>query len=649
HLVAELLPRADTDRVWVLVREPSRDRLATLAQRWPNPEKLRTVVGDVREPELGLAPEVLATLSGAVDHLVHLAALYDLTAGEEASLAANVAGTANMVALAAAIQAGCLHHVSSVAVAGDYRGTFTEDMFDAGQRLPTPYHRSKFESERLVRTQTSVAWRIYRPSIVVGHSVTGEMDKIDGPYYLFPALARLGRLPGLPLVFPDIGDTNIVPVDHVAAALAYLAGQPGLDGRTFHLVNPQPQAARTVYDCFARAAGAPVATAELTRRLTGPLVGLARLTEHVPGVTIARDAVLDRLGIPPEVLGVLTFEPVFDNARTRAALAGSGLEVPDLAGYARTLWRYWERHLDPFRARRSGGRGVLDGRRIVITGASSGIGRATALKVAAAGGIPLLVARRAEELAEVRAEIEAAGGHADCYPCDLTDAEAVHKTVERMLTEQPAVDMLVNNAGRSIRRSIQLSYDRMHDFERAMAINYFAAVRLVLGLLPHMVERRFGHIVNVSSMGVQGVAPRFSAYVASKAALDYFSRIAATETHGAGITFTTVHMPLVRTPMIRPTRFYDALPARSPEQAAELVLTALRDRPKQVSTPTGYLIQAAYTMAPGLVDAVAYQGYRIFPDSTAAGGTGRVRLGKGERHLSAAATALARLTRGFHW
>ena len=313
------------------------------------------------------------------------------------------------------------------------------------------------------------------------------------------------------------------------------------------------------------------------------------------------------------------------------------------------LWRYWREHLDPFRARRHGQRGELDGRRVVITGASSGIGRATALKVAEAGGVPLLVARRQAELEEVRAEIAAAGGQAYVYPCDLTDDESVAKTVAQMLAEQPGIDMLVNNAGRSIRRSVQLSYDRMHDYERAMAINYFGAVRLILALLPHMIERRFGHIVNVSSIGVQGIAPRFSAYVASKAALDYFSKIVATETHGAGITFTTVHMPLVRTPMIRPTKIYDAFPTKSPEQAADMVLDALVKRPKHIGTPTGQMISAAYTVAPGLVDAIAYQGYRIFPDSTAAGGTGRMKIGKGDRHLGAAAMALARLTRGFHW
>jgi NAD(P)-dependent dehydrogenase (short-subunit alcohol dehydrogenase family) len=649
HFVAEILRREDTERVWLLVREQSRERLLGMVADWPHPEKISPVTGDVRLPALGIADEQVAELTGQVTDLVHLAALYDISADDETSIAANVDGTRNTIELAATISAGCLHHVSSVAVAGDHRGRFTEEMFDTGQRLVTAYHRTKFESERLVRTQTDVPWRIYRPAIVVGNSVTGEMDKIDGPYYFFPALARMSGVPSVPLVLPDIGDTNIVPVDYVAKAMAHLVTRPGLDGRAFHLVNPEPQSAFDVYNAFARAAGAPVAATELSSRLSRPLLGLAKLAEHVPGVTIARDAVLDRLGIPPVLLSTLTFAPVFDSTATRAELTDARLEVPALADYADVLWRYWREHLDPFRARRHGQRGTLDGRRVVITGASSGIGRAAALRVAEAGGVPLLIARRETELAEVRAEIVAAGGQAYVYPCDLTDQESVDKTVAAMLAEQPAIDMLVNNAGRSIRRSVALSYDRMHDYERAMAINYFGAVRLILALLPHMTERRFGHIVNVSSIGVQGIAPRFSAYVASKAALDYFSRIVATETHGYGITFTTVHMPLVRTPMIRPTKIYDAFPAKSPDAAADMVMEALLKRPKHIGTPTGRMIQAAYAMAPGVVDAVAYQGYRIFPDSAAAGGGGRVKIGKGDRHLGSAALALARLTRGFHW
>ncbi|MFK0245708.1 SDR family oxidoreductase [Amycolatopsis azurea] len=643
-----LLAREDADKVALVVRASSRDKLAKLVNAWPHPERVTLVTGDLGEPLLGVGEEDREKLRG-VDHVVHLAALYDLTADDEASIKANVEGTAQVIALAAALNAGCLHHVSSVAVAGDHEGMFTEEMFDVGQRLVTPYHRTKFEAERLVREQHDVPWRVYRPAVVVGSSETGEMDKIDGPYYLFPAISRLAGLPDVPIVGPDLGDTNVVPVDYVAKSLNALITTKGLDGRAFHLVNPEPQPVVSVYNAFAKAAGAPTISVQLNERVSKGIVNLVKLSEHIPGFTIARDAVMERLGIPPVLLETMAFPSVFSSASTRKALIGSGVEVPRIEDYAPTLWRYWREHLDPFRARKHGPRGELDGRRVIITGASSGIGRATAIKVAAAGGVPLLVARRQHELEEVRDEIIAAGGTASVYPADLTDEESVHKAVDAMLAEHGRIDMLVNNAGRSIRRSIKLSYDRFHDYERAMAINYFGAVRLILAVLPHMSERKFGHVVNVSSIGVQGIAPRFSAYAASKAALDYFSRIAATETHGDGITFTTIHMPLVRTPMIRPTKIYDAFPTKSPDQAADMVMKALKERPKHIGTPAGQAIGLAYTLTPGLTDAVAYQGFRVFPDSAAAGGGGGLKIGKGEQHLSRAAMALARLSRGFHW
>ena len=648
HLVELILADVDTERVWVTVRESSRHKLTEIAKDWPDPEKLTPVVGDIAQDLAGVGLEDIEALRGKVDNVVHLAALYDITADDEASVKANVDGTANVIALSRAIQAGCLHHVSSVAVAGDFGGTFTEDMFDEGQRLPTAYHRTKFESERLVREQTDVPWRVYRPAVVVGNSQTGEMDKIDGPYYLFPAIARLSSLPNLPTMAPGLGDTNIVPVDYVAAAMHLLITKPGLDYRAFHLVNPEPQPTIGVFNAFARAAGAPTITTEINGGVGKGLLQLVKLTEHIPGVTIARDAVMERVGMPAVLLEHLNFPSVFSSAATRKELAGQ-VEVPRLQDYANTLWAYWAENLDPFRARKHGPRGRLDGRNIVITGASSGIGRATALKVAAEGGIPLLVARREHELEEVRADILAAGGKASVYPCDLTDDESVRKAVARMAADHGHVDMLVNNAGRSIRRSIKLSYDRFHDYERAMAINYFGAVRMILALLPYMTDRKFGHIVNVSSIGVQGIAPRFSAYVASKAALDYFTKIAAVEMHGDGITFTTIHMPLVRTPMIRPTKIYDAFPTKSPEQAASMVLHALKNRPKHIGTPAGQLINTAYKFSPGLSDAVAYQAYRVFPDSVAAGGDARLKIGRGEKHLGRAANALVKLTRGFHW
>jgi NAD(P)-dependent dehydrogenase (short-subunit alcohol dehydrogenase family) len=383
----------------------------------------------------------------------------------------------------------------------------------------------------------------------------------------------------------------------------------------------------------------------IDRRLVAPATWAVRSAMHLPGATLASHVLLDRLAVPPEVVPHMTFRPRFDAGRTFALLDDEGVELPPLEDYADALWRYWAEHLDPDRARRPRPGGALGGRTVVITGASSGIGKATALHAAQRGAIPLLVARSADKLDEVRREIEADGGSAYVYPCDITDTEAVAATVKQMLADHPdGIDFLVNNAGRSIRRSVHLSYDRMHDYERTMSLNYFAAVRMILALLPHMSERHFGHVVNVSSIGVQTAPPRFSAYVASKAALDAFSRVVASETFGDGVTFTTIHMPLVRTPMIRPTRIYDAFPTLSPDQAAELVLRALTDRPKRVRTRLGMFGEVSYAVAPKLVDAVLHVAYRVFPDSKAAGG--------GETEgpsLTRGARAMARLLPGVHW
>ena len=177
-----------------------------------------------------------------------------------------------------------------------------------------------------------------------------------------------------------------------------------------------------------------------------------------------------------------------------------------------------------------------------------------------------------------------------------------------------------------------------------MALNYFAPVRLIYALLPHMSARHFGHIVNISSIGVQTAPPRFSAYVASKAALDAFSRVAASETWGDGVTFTTIHMPLVRTPMISPTKLYDAFPTLSPEEAADLVIRALVERPKRVSTRLGTLGEVAYAITPKAVDAVLHVAYRVFPDSKAAGGEG-----SDKPSLTRGAQAMVKLLPGVHW
>jgi thioester reductase-like protein len=653
-VLARLLDRDATETVYALVRRSSRDRLLARVRDLPGAEKVVPVVGDLAEPELGLADADRETLQG-VDHVIHLAAIYDVTADDETNRVANVEGTRQVVALAGAVGAQHLHHVSSVAVAGEYAGVFTEEDFDLGQEFTNPYHATKFEAEKIVREESTVPWRVYRPAVVVGDSRTGEMDKVDGPYYLMTAIAALGRLPGfLRVPAPELGATNIVPVDFVADALDRLAHAEGLDGRAFHLVNPRPQPLSEVYNALAAQFTAPRLASVPVGGSGGAVRRLATLVDRVPPLAATRDIALAELDIPPEVLPHLTFPTTFDAERTARHLGD--VRVPDFADYAGALVRYWRAHLDPNRHRRQRPGPPLRGRRVVITGASSGIGRETALQVAGAGGVPLLVARRTEQLEEVKAEVERDGGQAWVYSCDLTDGESVDALIKTMLADHSGpdtgIDMLVNNAGRSIRRGVRLELDRFHDLERTMTLNYFAAARLTMGLLPHMLERRFGHVVDISSIGVQTGPPRFSAYVASKAAIDAWSRIVATEVLGDGVTFTTVHMPLVRTPMIAPTRIYDAFPTASPEEAGAMVLKALVDRPKHIGTALGTLGAVSSAIAPRVVDAVMHVAYRVFPESAAAREgsdhpTDERTLETGP--LSRGAQAMARLLPGVHW
>ncbi len=645
HLLAQLLEREDD--IHVLVRESSLPRLEQLVARLGGSGRVHPVIGELVEPRLGIDDAVVERLRGRIDHFFHLAAIYDMTADAARNEALNVGGTRHAVDLARALEAGRLHHVSSIAVAGLHQGLFREDMFDEGQELPSAYHRTKFESERIVREQSDVPWRVYRPSLVVGHSQTGEMDKIDGPYYFFKAIKKLRHwLPEwMPLIGVELGHTNIVPVDFVVRALDHIAHLPDPGGQTFHLTSPKSQRSGEVLNTFARAAHAPQMAIRIDKRLTDALPkGVLSMLLKLPQLKEIRSQLLADFGIPVEVIGHVGFSSPFDTRDTQRALAGSGIEVPPLASYAERLWDYWERHLDPELYRDRSLRATLNGRTVLITGASSGIGRATALKVAAAGGMPLLVARTRAKLEDTKAEIEAAGGAAYVYDADLSDMDAIAGVVERALVDHPRIDFLVNNAGRSIRRSVRLGYDRFHDYERTMQLNYFGAIKLIMSVLPHMQEQRSGHIVNVSSIGVQTNPPRFSAYVASKAALDAFTRVVSSEVVGDGVTFTTIHMPLVRTPMIAPTKMYDAFPAITPDEAAGMICEAMRSKPKQINTKLGTFGEVSYALLPKAVDQILHMAYKVFPDSAAAKGQSDPT-----EHASMEQVALANVMKGVHW
>lgn len=243
----------------------------------------------------------------------------------------------------------------------------------------------------------------------------------------------------------------------------------------------------------------------------------------------------------------------------------------------------------------------LSGQTIVVTGASSGIGAEAARKIARLGATVCLLARSGDELALVKKDIEADGGTAHIYSFDLTEAEASEAVIARLLEEHPRIDALINNAGRSIRRPIVEATERLHDYERTMAINYFGAMRLTLALIPRFVEQGHGHVVAVSSMSTQVPIPWFSAYLASKSALESFTRSLDAELGGSGITTTIVYYPMVSTPMSNATGAYDDMKMMSADKAANWLVKAVVDKPRRVTSLTGVLGELGMSLMPGFV------------------------------------------------
>jgi thioester reductase-like protein len=656
HLLEELLKRDAT--IYALVREGSRGRLDALTESLGAGDRIKPVVGDLAKERLGIDD-----FTERIDHFFHLAAIYDMAADEEQMMRANVEGTRHVVEFANSIDVGLFHHTSSIAVAGKFKGTFREDMFDEDQELPHAYHRSKFESERVARNELKSPLRVYRPGIVVGHSETGVIDKIDGPYYAFKLIQKLRyALPQwFPLAGPEGRNLDLVPVDFVARAMDHIAhmDENDLYGNTFHLVDPDPLTFGQTLNEFARAAHAPEFTMRFDAKMAKAIPqGVKAGIRAFPPLARARRTVLADLGIPESTLETRDFLCDFDTRDAQRALTGTGIAVPPLSTYAARLWDYWERNLDPDLFRERSLARTIDGKRILITGASSGIGREVALKVGEAGGTVLLVSRTREKLEEVAKEVEDLGGTAHVHPADLADTADIERMANEVVEQHGGVDILVNNAGRSIRRSVKYQYDRFHDFERTMQLNYFGALRLILTFLPGMRERRSGHIINISSYSVQMNTPRFAAYAASKSALDQFSRCLAAEVVDKSINITTIYMPLVRTPMIAPTSFYKSLPALEPEEAGQLVCDAMIDKPKRVAKRLGTTAQVVYNLNPKVADQIAHTVYRLFPEKDPkkkeeekrARDEGREPAASdGQEELSSEATALGYLMRGVYF
>ena len=621
RLVAKLLLRPESV-VHILVRTVELPRLDEFREYWGVDEaRIVPIVGDLSEPNLGVSKTEIRKLKGKIAHFFHLAAVYDLNASAEAQQRANVDGTRNTVNLADALAVKHFHLVSSIASAGLFEGLFREDMFEEAENLENPYFRTKHDSEGIVRKECKVPWQIFRPGIVVGDSRTGEMDKIDGPYYFFKLIQKMRKaLPSwMPTIGIEGGRINVVPVDFVVSAMDHIAHLKNEDGKCFHLTDPHPMRVGDLLNSFARAAHAP----QMTMRINAALFGF--IPKHIRKALFAltpvrriKNAIMKDLGLPDSIFDFINYPTRFDCRETLRVLKGTDIAVPQLDAYAWKLWDYWERHLDPDLFIDRTLRGQVEGRVVLVTGGSSGIGKATLYKIAEAGAIAITVARDAQKLEDTRREFEAAGLTIHTYTADIASKDDCEALVKTLNETHGGVDILINNAGRSIRRGIENSFDRFHDFERTMELNYFGALRLTMGLLPGMIAKQKGHVINISSIGVLTNAPRFSAYVASKAAMEAWTRCAASEFADRRIDFTTINMPLVKTPMISPTKLYEQVPTLTPDEAANLVVDAIIHKQVRIATRLGIFGALVHSLMPKVAQIIMNTSFRMFPDSVAA-------------------------------
>ena len=655
RLVKKLLERKGSV-VHFLIRKESESKVDGLRAYWgltdaKSAARAVPVFGDLTTKKLGVATDVVKALKGQINHFYHLAAVYDLSADEASQVAVNIEGTRNTVDLAKAIDAGHFHHVSSIAAAGLYEGVFREDMFEEAENYEHPYFMTKHESEKIVRKECKGAWSVYRPAMVVGDSATGEMDKIDGPYYFFKLIQRMRQLlpPWMPTIGLEGGRINIVPVDFVVNALDVISHKTAINKKCFHLVDPEGYRVGDVLDIFCRAAHAPRMNLFVNAALLGFIP--KSVTKSIMGIAPVRrirNAILKDLALPEDMLTFVNYPTRFDCRDTLEALKGTGVECPKLDSYAWRLWDYWERHLDPALKIDHSLRGTVAGKVVLVTGGSSGIGLAAAHKFAEAGATTIICGRDADKLEEACKEAKAKGYSFVAYPADIADMVDCDRFTKLLNENHGGVDFLINNAGRSIRRAIESSYDRFHDFERTMQLNYFGCLRVTMGVLPSMVAKKKGHIVNISSIGVLTNAPRFSAYVASKAALDAWTRCASSEYSDLGISFTTINMPLVRTPMIAPTNIYNNVPTLSPEQAADMVAEACISKPVRIATRLGMTGQLMHALVPRIAQIAMNTSFRMFPDSSAAKGA-KPGDKAAKQQLSPEAIAMQQMMRGIHF
>lgn len=615
QLVLELLHRHPHDRVVALVHGDDEDELrGWLDARRAHVERLEVVRGELTAARCGLAEEHVTRLVGNCVHVYHTAARYELTHTDpERDEIVNVEGTQRILELADAIGAASFAHVSTVMVAGDYHGIWTEEHLRETPGWPTSYARSKHRAELLVQESRLPVRGIYRLGVLVGDAVTGVHFKQDGVYGFFEAIRSIDRaVPrGLPLPTFGWGAIPLCPVDHAARALVALAADPSPGLTVHHVFEDEVLRADEIMRLVLAAAGRED-TFDLAW-IGHAVRSLDEQAEHDTVLAQLRDDVLAILAdadVPQHLLGELHQATQFSNDITSTRLRELGIDSPTFASYASRIWHGWLAHRT--RAMLDRRRAFFSGKHIVMTGGSSGIGAEMLRRMLDADVASVVVLGRGSERLEAAVAAHPARERVEHLSCNLIDPADVTSAVERLLADGRMIDALVLSAGLSIDRRLLDMADDLNEMARMTQVNFLAPTHLIRGLLPLIEHRTDARIVTVSTISTQLDVPGFTVYAATKAALDQVFAVLPAELAGKGISFVTVRLPLVKTPMTDVHVRLRDVPMLSVGRAAEMVLAAFESGDPRAGTRLGNVIELLRTLHPTLARAFSSVGWRAY-------------------------------------
>ncbi|NEN79550.1 SDR family NAD(P)-dependent oxidoreductase [Nocardioides zeae] len=614
QLVLELLHRHARDRVVALVRDGEDELRGWLDARRADLARLEVIRGEVTAEQCGVAADQVSVLSGERVHMYHTAARYDLARADAAQdEKVNVEGTRRALELAKTIAAASFAHVSTVMVAGRYQGIWTEEHYEEAPGWPTSYASSKHRAELLVRDSSVPVRGIYRLGVLVGDASTGSHFKEDGVYGFFEAIRSVDRsVPrGLPLPTIGWGPIPLCPVDHAARAVVALAANADRGLAVHHVFEDDVLRADEIMRLVLEAAGRE-------RILDLAWVGHAvqdfnERAEHDTVLTQLRDdilAILRDAGIPQHLLAELHQPTQFSNDITSAHLRELGIESTMFTSYVSRIWYGWLAHrMRDACARR---RAFFSGKHVVMTGGSSGIGAEMLRRMLDSGVASVVVlGRHAERVASVVAP-HPERERVEHLPCDLLDPEDVTSAVDQLLSDDRPIDVLVLSAGLSIDRRLLDMTDDLNELARMTQVNFLAPTHLIRGLVPLMEGRPDARVVTISTISTQLDVPGFSVYAATKAALDRVFSVLPAELAGKGISFVTVRLPLVKTPMTDVHVRLRDVPMLSVGRASEIVLAALETGDARAGTWLGSMFEVLQNLHPELARALSSIGWRAY-------------------------------------